>query len=627
MTGALAGQTKSTILSREFNQYEWGLRDPAEIRTGQLSVSQGQDKVQLQIDFLRKIMPPKPSPQVQSRTPAFTGNCFLVSEFDWGNTNRLGGSFNVFERLPSSAKAALAEGPGGYRALSLRCEKAGSGFCGVWIHLFDFKLPLGSRYYFNSEPFSNLTFWIRGRQGNERILLKIADAEWEQKEDALTIGEVGPLLPSGRVDCSWQQAVVSLKALPGRINRKELAGVSFEASTLGRTQIDVKDFAFCVGRDSLPPLSAPCMTKGQSRKFHNAIWVWNTSLILESHEKQEDFIRFLIEQELDHVFLQLPNEPEHLGPLGEVQIDATRLRPLVAAMGRQGVKVHALDGHKNHALPEFQPGVLETVRNIVRYNNSSAESERFFGIHYDIEPYLLPGFNGGGRDKILKSYLSLVSKMADLAHQANLVMGVDLPFWFDAPDEVSGDVSRVTFNAIQKTTSEHVIDLTDNVTVMDYRTSAYGADGSIAHAAGELAYASQKGKQIFIGLETSHLPNEEILDFQGTPSVGFPRSTLADRVVVVAPMLESSKLYVVPAFELNGFEDLLIRQGTDMKKLLYWPVRKTTPVPASKLSFANLGADPLFDMMNEARREMETYPSFVGFALHHYESFRKLLSR
>jgi hypothetical protein len=125
--------------------------------------------------------------------------------------------------------------------------------------------------------------------------------------------------------------------------------------------------------------------------------------------------------------------------------------------------------------------------------------------------------------------------MADLAHQANLVMGVDLPFWFDSPDEFSGKESRVTFNGIQKTTSEHVIDLTNNVTVMDYRTSAYGADGSIAHAAGELAYASQKGKQIFIGLETSHLPNEELLDFQGTPSAGFPRSTLADRVVVVAP--------------------------------------------------------------------------------------------
>jgi hypothetical protein len=627
MPGVLAGQTGSTILSRELNRNEWGFQDWADIRMGQLGVVHSQEEHQLEINFLYKMVPLKLSFPVQSQTPAFTGNCYLVSEFESGVTNRLGGYFNSFEQLPSSAGAALAEGPGGYRALSLRCDKAGSGFCGVWIHLFDFKLPLRSRYYFNSEPFSNLTFWVRGRQGNEKISLKIADVEWEQKEDALAIGEVGPLLSSGRIDCSWQRAVVSLEAVPGRINRKELASISFEAETPGRTQIDIKDLAFCVGRDPLPPPPAPFVTKVQSRKLHNAIWVWNTTLILESPEEQDRLIRFLMEEELDHVFLQLPTEPKSLGPLGEAQIDAGRLRPLIAAMNRQGVKVHALDGHRNYALAEFQPSVLETVRNIVRYNEMSGASERFYGIHYDIEPYLLPGFNGEGRENILKSYLSLVRKMAHLAHQANLVVGVDIPFWYDAPDEVSGIVSRVTFNGSRKATSEHVIDLTDNVTVMDYRTSTYGADGSIAQAAGELAYASQKGKQIFIGLETTELFNEELLDFQGTPFVGFPQRAIAERVVFVAPTSENPMLYVVPAYQLKSFADLLKRQGTDMKRLLYWPVRKITPVSASKLSFANLGANLLSEMMNEASQEMETYPSFVGFALHHYESFRRLLSR
>jgi hypothetical protein len=334
-----------------------------------------------------------------------------------------------------------------------------------------------------------------------------------------------------------------------------------------------------------------------------------------------------MEEELDHVFLQLPSEPENLGPLGEVQIDAARLRPLVAAMSRQGVKVHALDGHRNYALPEFQTSVLQTVRNIVGYNEISGASERFYGIHYDIEPYLLPGFDGASREKILKNYLSLVSRMADLAHQANLVMGVDMPFWYDTPNEVSDKVSTVTFNGVRKATSEHVIDLMDNVTVMDYRTSAYGADGCIAQAAGELAYASEKGKQIFIGLETAELFNEELLNFQGTPSAGFPQSATAERIVFVEAVSENSKLYVVPTNQLKSFEDLLKRRGTDMKRFLYWPVRKTTSVPANRLSFANLGPDILSEMMNEAIQEMATYPSFVGFALHHYESYRKLLSQ
>jgi hypothetical protein len=623
----MAGQTESRILSRELIRDEWGFQNFAEIRMGQVSVTHGKEQDQLEIYLLHKTPTPNLPSQVQSQTPAFTGNCYLVSEFDSGNTNRLGGYFNVFEQLPSTARAAVADGPGGYRALSLRCARAGLGFCGLWIHLFDFKLSLESRHYFNAEPFSDLTFWIRGRQGNEKILLKVADAKWDQKEDALAVGEVGPLLPAGKIECSWQQAVVSFKALPAQINLKELAGIIFEATTPGRSHIDLKNLAFCVDRDPLPPLPAPFVSKAESRKLRKAIWVWNTTLILESTEEQEEFIRFLMEQGLDHVFLQLPNEPEHLGPLGEVQVDAARLRPLIAAMSRLGIKAHALDGHKTYALPEWQPSVLETLRNIVRYNDMSGASERFYGIHYDIEPYLLPGFNGAGREKILKSYLNLVRKMADLAHQANLVMGVDIPYWYDAPDEVTHDVSRIAFNGTQKPASEHVIDLTDNVTVMGYRTSAYGADGCIAHAAGELAYASQKGKKIFIGLETSELFDEELLDFQGTPFAGFPRSAPAERLVFVVPMLGNSKLYVVPAYQLEGFGDLLKRQGTDMKKLLYWPVIKTTPVPANKLSFANLGASLLFDTMKEATQEMVAYPSFLGFALHHYESFRKLLSR
>jgi len=92
-------------------------------------------------------------------------------------------------------------------------------------------------------------------------------------------------------------------------------------------------------------------------------------------------------------------------------------------------------------------------------------------------------------------------------------------------------------------------------------------------------------------------------------------------------MSENSKLHVVPGYQPKSFEDLLKRRGTDVKRLLYWPVTKTTPVPASKLSLANLGSDLLSDRMNEASLEMGTYPSFVGFAIHHYESYRKLLSR
>ena len=86
-------------------------------------------------------------------------------------------------------------------------------------------------------------------------------------------------------------------------------------------------------------------------------------------------------------------------------------------------------------------------------------------------------------------------------------------------------------------------------------------------------------------------------------------------------------LYVIQAHQLTTFELLLRRNATDLKTLLCWPVTKTVSVPGNKLSYANLGAGPLSEAIDQAKHEMIAFPSFVGFAIHHYESYKKLLNR
>src|SRR5207245_747487 len=103
------------------------------------------------------------------------------------------------------------------------------GYCGAWVHLFDFTLPAGERLYLDSTPFSHLTFWIRGRRGGERILLKAADARWEAKEDALPVGELSAFLQAGKIDATWQRVDVPLASFEKRLNQHELATIVFEA--------------------------------------------------------------------------------------------------------------------------------------------------------------------------------------------------------------------------------------------------------------------------------------------------------------------------------------------------------------------------------------------------------------
>jgi len=57
-----------------------------------------------------------------------------------------------------------------------------------------------------------------------------------------------------------------------------------------------------------------------------------------------------------------------------------------------------------------------------------------------------------------------------------------------------------------KPASEHLQDIYDHVTLMDYRDHAEGPDSILSHAREELAYARRIGKTVQIGIETS--PND-----------------------------------------------------------------------------------------------------------------------
>ncbi len=618
-------EKEPALLSTQLKNDDWEIRDWSAIRRGQLSVIHARGGDELHVYELGTTLRGLAPSSVGSQSPAFDGNCFLVSHFDSGNTNRLGGYFNSFQRAPSAARAALRTSPEGRRGLTLDFLKTGSGFCGVWVHLFDFKFPAEKRTYFDASPFSVLTFWIRGQEGGEKILLKVSDARWERKEDALPAGEVGSFLPQGKLNSSWQQVVVPLSSLPRQVNPRELAGLIFEALNTGRGQIQIKDLAFCVNREPLPALSAPVSRPERAQQRQKAVWVWNTSEILNSQEKQLDLMRFLEAQGFTHLFLQLPNEKERIGLAGEVTLEAEKLRPLIASISRRGIQVHALDGFKNYALPEWHERVLLTLENVVRYNQASDRQERFSGVHYDIEPYLLPGFVGPRRQRVLQGYLELLERISQRARQARLVFGADIPFWYDAADELTGEIHPVEFHGVRKFASQHVIDLVDQVAIMDYRTTAYGADGIIALAQDELFYAAEKGKQVFIGMETTELPDEELVEFEGEPSREFSERAPGSRFVLLAPGKAGSTLYLVSASQWPVLKRDFHSRNVDLNALFWWSVRRTVAVPGHKLSFSALGADRLHEAMAEAQDELAAFSSFTGFAIHDYLGYRRLL--
>lgn len=262
-----------------------------------------------------------------------------------------------------------------------------------------------------------------------------------------------------------------------------------------------------------------------------------------------------------------------------------------------GIKVHALDGDPKYALTEYHGRIIALVRDIIKYNAEGPANERFDGVRYDNEPYLLPSFGGVQREAVLKQYLALLGQLKELTAGAKMELGADIPFWFDERNEYYEPTASVSGRPM----SEMITDIVDNIGIMDYRTMAYGADGVIEQGISEIRYAAKKGKKVFIGLETVYLPDETLAEFTAS---GSGQNLSIEK-------LEGSRARI----SYGGGKGRVLRQINSIN------------VPASKLTFETKKPGDLKDVMQESASEFMQYPSFYGFAIHSYESYRPWLGR
>jgi hypothetical protein len=602
--------------------------DWSAIRVGQLSVVHAQNGDDLRVDALSVLSRAASPSEDRTAVPACTGDCFVVSDFDYGSENRLGGYFGTFGREGSTARAALDSWNDGRRALTIDFSNSGSGSSGAWIGFFDPRLPGVDRVYLDATPFPVLTFWIRGRTGGEAVAVKAADAVWERKEDTVLIDDVGAFLAAGRITTAWQRAVVPLSAFPSQLDRRALALISFEAASPGASRIAIKGLGFCLNAEPGIPLSPPAEASRGRLSHDRALWVWNTAEIIDSPAEQRVLADFALRNQVTQLFLQLPDAPSHRGPAESIVLEPLKWRRFLGRLSASSLRAYALLGSPEGALPGQHQRVLTTVEHVVAYNGSAALRERFAGVRYDIEPYLLPGFRGARRQKILAGYLDLLAKTASRTRAAGIEFGVDMPFWYDSLDDLTGEQPLVEYAGARKPASEHILDLVDSAVVMAYRTAAYGADSIAALADGELRYAASKGKRVFIGLETTALPDENLLEFDGEPGRGLPAAPPADRTVVIAPGSGSATAWVASRGEWDALRAVLDRgqSGRLVAPLLWWPVRRVVAVPATKLTFARLGATRLGEAMRQIEDQFPGRTSFAGFAIHDYLGYRALLA-
>lgn len=354
-----------------------------------------------------------------------------------------------------------------------------------------------------------------------------------------------------------------------------------------------------------------------------ALWVWETRTILDSAEERAHFLDFVRDQQFTRVFLLIPPAPGSTFDAGFIPFSSRELGPLVAEIRSRGALTYALDGDPAYALHENHEGVVRTVERLVAHNRSVPEDQRFHGVRYDIEPYLVPGFQGTRRSELLDGYVTVLHRASEVARAGGLAFAADIPFWLDSPDEETGDTLMAELDGRVAPVLEHVMTSVDDLAIMDYRTSVMGPNGALAQAYNEIELAARFGVEVYIGVETTRLNDEDLHTFFGAPVEGLPAHARARWIVLTAEgPARPGRLWLVDSAEALEALEVEARDATIVR---HWPAGRPTRVDGDLQSFHSLGIERMRSVTAEIVRHLAGRPTFAGLAFHDYPGMRALV--
>src|SRR5262245_20692398 len=262
-----------------------------------------------------------------------------------------------------------------------------------------------------------------------------------------------------------------------------------------------------------------------------AVWLWDPAPFLSRQDARAQLFDFCERHRIGVVWAQIATR---LDPPSRRLDRAGDWKRFLAGAHRRQFRVHALDGDPHYARRAQHAVPLSIIDAVIAYNASAAPAERFDGVHFDNEPHLLLDWKDPvRRERLLAEFLDLNEQAAAKTRRAGgLAYGVDIPFWWGGRDDETGEpIGITTFGGVRALASDRLLALVDNVGIMDYRSTAAGADGIIAHARDALRAAERTSRpRVYIGVETS----SERADYWFV--AGIPRAAIRAAIAAHAPV-------------------------------------------------------------------------------------------
>ncbi|WP_245203582.1 copper amine oxidase N-terminal domain-containing protein [Ammoniphilus resinae] len=207
-------------------------------------------------------------------------------------------------------------------------------------------------------------------------------------------------------------------------------------------------------------------------------WVWEAKIIKTDPNQVLEFAR---NNHLDSIYLQADRD-----------VDESFYRMFISRATDQGMEVEALGGAPRWVKKENQHEIMKHLEWVNTYNTSARSNEKFAGLHFDIEPYLLDDW-GTKRENVLQKWVDTIRLIEKETRGMGLKVAYDVPFWIYQYD-LPGDGSSL---------SAWLLERADQLVIMDYRNFALGRNGIVENARPILEEAVKLGKQVIVAVDSA----------------------------------------------------------------------------------------------------------------------------
>lgn len=250
--------------------------------------------------------------------------------------------------------------------------------------------------------------------------------------------------------------------------------------------------------------------KIQSEEKHGT-WLW-TPINLITKDYKNEIIKNAKSNNINTIYLSIDSyldiysEKESIEKSQKLEEFDNIISDFIKTANIFNIEVEALSGWKNWAEPEhtYKPFVIMDY--VINFNER--HQEKFVGIQYDIEPYLLDEYK---KDKkyVLKNFLSLMKDIFDsLPKDNSLYLSVVIPEFFD---KTSKETPKFLWNGGYNFTLGHLLRImktreNSRLIVMAYRNFTTGYDGVFDISKDEVYEAEKSKVRVIIAQETGDFP-------------------------------------------------------------------------------------------------------------------------